>query len=70
MEYNFKNNRLEELRTENKITQRQLAKQIGTSQANLSRWEKGLVEPSITECWRLADYFDVSIDYLSGRKDY
>lgn len=70
MKYDFKNNKLSELRTEKKISQRQLAKEIGTSQANLSRWEKGIVEPSITECWKIADFFDISLDYLCGRKEY
>jgi len=69
MSYDFKNNRLAELRFEKRISQRQLAEEIGTSQANLSRWEKGLVEPSISECWKIADFFGVSIDYLCGRKD-
>ena len=70
MEYNFKNNKLLELRRERKISQRRLAKEICTSQANLSRWEKGMVEPSIAECWKIADFFDVSIDFLCGRKEY
>jgi len=52
------------------LSQRQLAKEIGTSQANLSRWEQGIVEPSVVECWKLADFFDVSIDVLCGRKEY
>ena len=70
MEYNFENNRIAELRKEKGLSQRQLAKEIGTSQANLSRWEQGLNEPSIMECWKIADYFDVSIDFLCGRKEY
>ena len=69
MEYDFKKNRISELRVEKQISQRQLAIKINTSQANLSRWEKGLVEPSVIECWRMADFFDVSIDYLCGRKE-
>lgn len=70
MEYNFSNNKIAELRKENGLSQRQLAKAIDTSQANLSRWEQGLNEPSIIECWKIANYFDVSIDYLCGRKEY
>ena len=70
MEVNFKNNKIAELRKALNLSQRQLAKEIGTSQANLSRWEQGIIEPSIMECWRLADYFDVSIDVLCGRKEY
>ena len=70
MIYDFKNNKISELRKSRNLSQSQLAQQIGTSQANLSRWEKGLNEPSIMECWRLADFFDVSLDVLSGRKEY
>lgn len=70
MEYSFRNNRIIELRKEKGLTQRQLAKEIGTSQANLSRWEQGLNEPSIIECWKIADFFDVPIDVICGRKDY
>ena len=70
MEYSFGKNRIAELRGEANVSQRQLAKEVGTSQANLSRWEKGLVAPGVLECWRLADFFGVSIDYICGRADY
>ena len=70
MEYTFNNNKITELRNEKGLSQRSLAKELGTSQANLSRWEQGLNQPSIIECWKIADYFDVSIDFLCGRKEY
>ena len=70
MNYSFKNNKIAELRQSLNLSQRSLAKELGTSQANLSRWEQGIIEPSIVECWKLADFFDVPIDYLCGRKDY
>jgi len=70
MECNFEKNRIAELRKQKGLSQRQLAKEIGTSQANLSRWEQGLIEPSIVECWKLADFFDISLDVLCGRKEY
>ena len=70
MEYSFKENRIAEFRKTQNISQRKLAQIVGTSQANLSRWEQGVVEPSIIECWKLADYFDVSLDVLCGRKEY
>ena len=70
MEYNFANNKIAELRKERGLSQRKLALEIGTSQANLSRWEQGLNEPSIIECWKLADYFEISIDILCGRTEY
>lgn len=70
MDINFRNNKIAEFRKEKGLSQRQLAKELGTSQANLSRWEQGLIEPSIVECWKIADYFDVSIDIICGRTEY
>ncbi len=70
MEKEFTNNKISELRCAQNLSQRKLAKEIGTSQANLSRWEKGLIVPSIIECWKLADFFGVSIDFLCGREEY
>lgn len=70
MVYDFSNNKIAELRKVQGLSQRQLAKEVGTSQANLSRWEQGLNEPSIIECWKIADFFCVSLDYLCGRKEY
>ncbi len=69
-EYTFKNNKIEELRKAQKLSQRQLANILNTSQASVSRWEQGLNEPSIMECWKLADYFEVSLDLLCGRSEY
>ena len=70
MRKNFNNNKIAELRKQKNLSQHQLATLLGTSQANLSRWEQGLNEPSIMECWRIADFFEVSIDFLCGRTEY
>lgn len=70
MYVDFKNNKIAEFRESQNLSQRGLAKAIGTSQANLSRWEKGIIEPSIVMCWYIADYFGVSIDVLCGRTEY
>lgn len=70
MEYNFKNNKIKELRVNLNYSQSKLAKEINTSQANISRWEEGVIEPSIIECWKLAEFFGVSIDYLCGKSEY
>lgn len=69
MEANFKNNALKELREEKGLSQRQLAILVDIKQANISRWEAGKIVPNVIDCWKLADFFDVSIDYLIGR-DY
>ncbi len=61
--------RLKELREENGLSQRQLAAIIKTSQPNLQRWEKGQFEPDQKTTIIIADFFNVSIDYLFGRED-
>ena len=63
-------NRLRELRIEKGLSQRELAAKTNIQQANISRWEAGLVVPNVMDVWLLADFFDVSVDYLIGRKDY
>ena len=68
--YTFKKNNILELRQHAHLSQSKLAKELGTSQANVSRWEKGIIEPSVLECWRIADFFGVSIDVVCGRKEY
>ena len=70
MIYDFKGNKIIELRNEKGVSQQELASKIGTSQANVSRWEKGIITPSVLECWKLADFFEVSIDFLVGRIEY
>ena len=69
MEINFNKNNLKNLRIEKGLSQRKLAEKTGIRQANISRWENGVIVPNVLDCWKLADYFDVSIDYLTGRKD-
>ncbi|MDE7395029.1 MAG: helix-turn-helix domain-containing protein [Clostridiales bacterium] len=62
--------RLKELRTEKKIGQNQLAEELGLSNASISYWETGKQEPSASALFKLAQYFDVGLDYLLGLKDY
>ena len=61
--------RLKELREEKNLTQWDVANGIQTSQRNIGRWENGEVIPSADVVVKLADYFDVSADYLLGRTD-
>lgn len=49
------------------LSQQDLAKLINTSQQNISRWENNEVEPSISFCVALADYYGISVDELIGR---
>ena len=61
--------KIKELREEKNLTQKELAKKIDTTTTNIGRWEKGFNEPAYTHLVKLADFFDVSIDYLVGRED-
>lgn len=61
--------RLKELRTEKGVTQADIAKLINASKMAISHWEKGNSEPSIEQLKILAEYFNVSIDYLVGFSD-
>ena len=61
--------RLKELRKEKGITQLQLALALNMSQNTISRYETGERQAGYDELIRIADYFNVSIDYLLGRTD-
>jgi transcriptional regulator with XRE-family HTH domain len=66
---NFAQNLLN-LRTEKGVGQTQLADAIGVSKGIISLWENGLRDPTLTSLLRIAKFFDVSLDYLVGIKDY
>ncbi len=61
--------RLKELRKAKGISQVKLAIDLDTTQNTISRYETGAHEPGIKELIRIADYFQVSIDYLLERTD-
>ena len=67
MEQDGYSKRLKELRKEMGLTQTQLAKSLGATQRQISFWENGQIEPSIFWLIKIADFFDVTIDYLVGR---
>lgn len=61
--------RIKELMKEQNLNQVKLAEKIGVKQNTISAWLLKKKEPCITSLWLLADYFDVSIDYLIGREE-
>ena len=61
--------RLIELRKTRNLTQRQIYEAVGMSQLGYQRYEYGTREPAYKNLIALADYFDVSLDYLVGRSD-
>lgn len=61
--------RLKEIRKSKGITQLKMAMDLNANQNTISRYETGEREPSLLELIKIADYFNVSVDYLLERTD-
>ena len=61
--------RLRIIRKKKGLTQKQLAVEVGASERGIQGYEIGERNPAFDQLITLADYFDVSIDYLVGRTD-
>lgn len=61
--------RLNELKTSRKLMQKQVAEGTGIPLRTYRRYENGEREPSASIIVALADFFNVSTDYLLGRTD-
>lgn len=61
--------RLKEIRKSKNISQLKMAMDLNTNQNTISRYETGEREPGINELIKIADYFNVSVDYLLERTD-
>lgn len=53
-----------------KMTQRQLAAKIGTTEVTVSRWLNGSRIPKLTDAVQIASVLNVSLDYLSGISEF
>lgn len=62
--------RLKELRTENNLTQTQVATKLGIRQQSYTRYENGSGEPSLDTLIAIAKLYNVSVDYLLGLAEY
>ena len=59
--------KIKELRQQLNKTQEEIAKILNISQSNYSKYERNEIEPDIETLKKIADYFDVSLDFLCGR---
>lgn len=57
---------LKELRMNKRLSQRELASIFKVSTGTVGNWEVGTREPDFNTLIKLANYFDVSVDYLLG----
>lgn len=61
--------RLKKLRESSNLTQLQLAEILNIGRASISNYELGIRMPDIDVLLKIANYFGVSTDYLTGRSD-
>ena len=61
--------RLRGLRESVKLSQVKMAELLGVKQSSINRYEQGRSAPSLETLVRCADYFDVSMDYITCRCD-
>ncbi len=60
--------RLKALRTQRGLLQKEVAEKIGVDRTTYVKYEKGSSDPNFEILQRLADYFNVTVDYLLGYK--
>ena len=63
------NSQLKILRQEYNLSQQELADKIGISKSSINMYERGEREPGIETVKRIADFFNVDVDYLFGVSD-
>ena len=59
---------LKSIRKNNKLSQKAVAEFLNTSTQNYCRYELGQVKISLEDTIKLADYYNVSLDYLCNRR--
>ncbi len=61
---------IKELRKSNEWTQAFVAGELGITYQSYQAYERGLALPTLENFVKLADLYEVSLDYLLGRKEY
>ncbi len=61
--------RIKELRAEQNLSLRELASRLGIAYTSLGKYERGEQQPNMVTLCQIADYFQVTTDYLLGRTD-
>lgn len=61
--------RMRDLREDHDLSQKEIARLLNVDQARVSEWERGQYEPRLEVLFKLADYYEVSLDYLCGLSD-
>lgn len=61
--------RLLDLRASNRLSQRQLAEMLGLPRGTYTHYELGRRTPDLLTLMKIADYYRISLDYLTGYTD-
>ncbi|MCD7778931.1 MAG: helix-turn-helix domain-containing protein [Clostridiales bacterium] len=61
--------KIKELRESKGLTLPEAAEKLGINRGSLSRYENGIVEPSLSTAAKIAKFYSVSLDYLAGLSD-
>lgn len=65
----MKYQRIQDLRTDSDLSQKQIGEILHISQRTYSHYETGTRDIPVEMLIRIADYFNTSLDYLVGRSD-
>lgn len=60
-------NRIRDLREDADLTQEQVAKKLGYHTTTYQRWEENIHGIKLRDAMNIADFYNVSLDYLAGR---
>ena len=63
------NEKLRRLRENMGLQQKEVADRLGVNPSAVTRWESGEKRPDLVNLVKLADLYNVSLDYLMGRTD-
>lgn len=61
---------IKDLRKQKKLSQQQVAEQLGITRVALSHYETGKREPNLRMLQKLSEFYNVSIDYIITGKDF
>lgn len=61
---------IKQLRKSSKMSQTQVAKELGITYQSYQAYEHGISQPSLENFIKLANLFEVSLDYLVGKSRY
>lgn len=64
-----KYSRLKDIREDNDLDQNDIAKMLGTTQQQYSRWETGSSKIAVETMAKIAAFYNISLDYLAGLTD-